>query len=67
VKADAGLLGGVLQGGQQDGNDGLDLRVPASNQAFGSIFVLSDPDLAFSNEYRSGSESRSRAMFLTVI
>jgi hypothetical protein len=30
LQADAGLLGWVLQGGQQDGHYGLDLRVSTS-------------------------------------
>jgi hypothetical protein len=32
LEADAGLLGRVLQGGQQDGHDRLDLRVSASHK-----------------------------------
>ena len=32
LKADAGLLGRVLQGRQQDGNNRLDLRVPDCNR-----------------------------------
>jgi MOSC domain-containing protein YiiM len=39
LQADAGLLGRVLQGGQQDGHDGLDLRVSASHKIHTSTFL----------------------------
>jgi hypothetical protein len=39
LEADAGLLGRVLQGGQQDGHDRLDLRVSAPHKRHTSRFL----------------------------